>query len=685
MRRAGMLCVVLGLFLSACGGGGTALALAVSCGSAVAQGATVRLLLHGSAFDFGDVEVTGDAGTIANLTVDSPELLSFDFTAPSFPPGTLGPRTVVFTVTPRPGIPPSTCSVTIHLDPFVTSCTTSYPPDGDRAPTSGVHAGAFVVATITGGNFLPGGTLLVEPRGGGFEALHEVDAAAAFSAPGQFRVVNGTTVELTVPDVFSVGVATILDGSPNTGPATMRHLSPFGVLLTEEGCFRYVPAFLDFEDFLFELPGSVAGLGEVPGLSAPGKVAVGDVNVDGVPDVVVLAQQSTSAGAGAPEAFLLLADTFGAGVDRDGDGNSPDFAGSFTAQVINHPDMQTWVPEEGRGQAILLSNLDDDPELEIVLSVLDDQGGVDPVMLVDIEPGATVGDLTVLRPSILPDYSGGIAVGDFDHTSPHPDIAVLYGDEDPEDRKLVVFSSNAPFDYDSTVYDIPLPYEDYRPGALGAGDFDEDGDDDLIWGHYDEGDTDLAPQDPPILVARVDADAGDVGAPEEIANITGTPVADIDVFDANGDGRVDALVFVGGEVDGSLPADPDHLGAGVVTLLDPFSLDADAFVETTYRFVFWDRAGNGRGLAHADFDGDGVTDLATVNDFGEVLVVTGNGDGTFTDSGRSWQVVTGETESAGPVQSLAAADFDGDGLSEIIVGDMSNPPFNLVYWLNASR
>jgi hypothetical protein len=108
-------------------------------------------------------------------------------------------------------------------------------------------------------------------------------------------------------------------------------------------------------------------------------------------------------------------------------------------------------------------------------------------------------------------------------------------------------------------------------------------------------------------------------------------------------------------------------------------------VETTYRYVFWDRAGNGRALAHADFDGDQVTDLATVNDFGEILVLTGHGDGTFTDSGRSWQTVTGETESAGPVQGLDAADFDGDGLSEIVVGDMSNAPFNIVYWLNASR
>jgi hypothetical protein len=682
MRRAGMLCVVVCMVVAGCDGGGRqVLSLLVTCGSSVAEGSTVRLRLNGNDFNVNLVDVTVDAGTIANLTVDRPELLSLDFTAPTFPPGTLGPKTVVFTVSGSPGGASSSCTVLIHLAPFVTSCTTSYPGGADAAPTTGFHDGAPVVATITGGNFLSDGVMLVEPRGGSFEPLSEIGAADPFTGPGQFRVVSGTTVEMTVPDVFSVGSPTILDGSPNAGPAKLRYLSPFGVLLTEEECFRYVPAFLDFEELRYEVPGSVAGLGDVPGLSVPGKVAIGDVNADGVPDIVVLAQQTKRAD-GAPEAYLFLADTFGAGIDRDGDGKSPDFAGTFSVQVINHPDMQTLVSEEARGQSILLSNLDGDPQLEIVVPVVDEQG-TDPLLLVDIEPTGLVGTLTVVYPTIFPEYTSGIAVGDFDHTSPEPDIAALYGAEAPGDRKLVIFTSNGPFDYDSTVYDIPLPYEDYRPGALGAGDFDGDGDDDLIWGHYDEGDTGLFPEVPAILVARVDADAGDVGPPEEIGNFSGTPVAEIEIFDANGDGRVDALVFIGGETQGDLLG--DHLGAGVATFLDPFGLEADAFVETPYRFVNWDRAGNGRGLAQGDFNGDGVTDLATVNDFGEILVMTGRGDGTFAPSGRSWQVVTGETESAGPVQSLDAGDFDGDGLAEIIVGDMSNAPFNLVYWLNASR
>ena len=131
-------------------------------------------------------------------------------------------------------------------------CSTSYPLDHDAAPTTGIHAGSLVQVTITGGNFLAGGALLLEPRSGTFLPLSEIGPAAAFSATGQFRVLNGTTLEMTVPDVFSLSIATILDGSPNAGSVTLSMVTPFGAFLTEEACFRYVASFLDFEDFQLE-------------------------------------------------------------------------------------------------------------------------------------------------------------------------------------------------------------------------------------------------------------------------------------------------------------------------------------------------------------------------------------------------------------------------------------------------
>ena len=684
MRRAGMLCVVLGLFAAGCGGRGSrTFSFQVTCGSAVAEGATVHLTLEGKNLLQALVHVEASAGTIAHVVVESPETLAFDFTAPTFPPGTIGPKTVTFTVTEGVGAPPSLCSVTLYLNPFLASCSTTYPPDHSAAPTTGVADGAFVVVTMNGGNFLDGGALIVQTRGGSIVPLTEIDPLTPFTSPGQFRVMSGTTIQLSVPDVFSMGAATILDGSPNTGPATLTYVAPFGVVTTETGCFSYVPAFVDFEDFRFELPGSVVGQGPNPGYAAPGKVAVGDINNDGVPDIVVLAQQTFNAGTGAPDAFVLLADTFGPGIDRDGDGDSPDFAGSFTAQTINHPDAQTWVPDEARGTSIRLANLDSDPELEIIVPVLDDEGD-DAMMLVDIEPGGIVGDLTILRPSISTDYISGLAVGDFDHESPHPDIAALYGDNDPSDRKLVIFHSVGEFDYDSTVYDIPSPLDLYQADALGAGDFDADGDDDLIYGNYDPAQSGDDLSELPIVVIRVDADAREIGAFQVIGNLTGGCVPDIDIFDANGDGRVDAVVFIGGAVEGGLP--DELLGAGVATFLDPFELVADAFTETPYRFSGSRAEGNGRGMTHGDFDGDGVTDVATINEDAEIMVLLGNGDGTFRDSNRTWQVVAGDEHDFPQLaQSLDAGDFDGDGLSEIIVGDLTNAPFNLVYYVNASR
>ncbi|HEX5135955.1 MAG TPA: hypothetical protein VFY93_03205, partial [Planctomycetota bacterium] len=148
MRRAGVLGAILGAVLVGCGGGGgPAPALFLACNSVVAEGATVRLTFEGNGFVDGLVTVTPGEGAVSHVTVDGPELISFDFTAPTFPSGTLGPREILFSVVPRPGYEASTCSVTVHLRPFVTACVTSYLPDASAAPTTGVDAGALVVAT----------------------------------------------------------------------------------------------------------------------------------------------------------------------------------------------------------------------------------------------------------------------------------------------------------------------------------------------------------------------------------------------------------------------------------------------------------------------------------------------------------------------------------------------------------
>ena len=55
------------------------------------------------------------------------------------------------------------------------------------------------------------------------------------------------------------------------------------------------------------------------------------------------------------------------------------------------------------------------------------------------------------------------------------------------------------------------------------------------------------------------------------------------------------------------------------------------------------------GLTVADVNGDGMPDLLVGNDFGDVLVLLGNGDGTFQPYRRPTAI------------ALAVADLNGDG------------------------
>src|SRR5262249_18133895 len=165
-----------------------------------------------------------------------------------------------------------------------------------------------------------------------------------------------------------------------------------------------------------------------------------------------------------------------------------------------------------------------------------------------------------------------------------------------------------------------------------------------------------------------------------------TPYA-LTVADFNGDGKADIAVTTQNTTV-SAPTDDVTLllGNGNGTFQAPVSTVTDSF--TGFQNL---NAGGRSSIQSADFNGDGRTDLAVVNNkdtwglggraqarppfpaVGSVSVLLGNGDGTF-QAPRNFGVGIG-------ANSVAVGDFNGDGLPDFAVSSNNAPFLNL--FLNA--
>ena len=87
--------------------------------------------------------------------------------------------------------------------------------------------------------------------------------------------------------------------------------------------------------------------------------------------------------------------------------------------------------------------------------------------------------------------------------------------------------------------------------------------------------------------------------------------------------------------------------------------------------------GKGLGVACADYDGDGFTDIFVANDSVQCFLYHNNGNGTFDEVGLLAGVGVNEDGKTFAGMGIDFADFDNDGYPDIFVTDLSNERYML--------
>ncbi len=234
---------------------------------------------------------------------------------------------------------------------------------------------------------------------------------------------------------------------------------------------------------------------------------------------------------------------------------------------------------------------------------------------------------------------------------------------------------------DSTFEDVTeragVKGEGYSMGAA-AGDFDNDGFIDLYVTAYGGG-----------TLYRNNGD----GTFEDVTKRTGTSVngwpTSAGWLDYDRDGRLD--LFVVRYMDWNFEIGSLHCGElrpgyraychpdnfkGATNIL--FRQKANGtFEDVSQKAGINDPENKGLGVAFADFDGDGFTDIFIANDSVRQSLLRNKGDGTFEDIALLAGVGYDENGKTFAGMGVDAADFDNDGQPDVFITALSNETYPL--------
>jgi len=116
------------------------------------------------------------------------------------------------------------------------------------------------------------------------------------------------------------------------------------------------------------------------------------------------------------------------------------------------------------------------------------------------------------------------------------------------------------------------------------------------------------------------------------------------------------------------PAEPDHL----------YRNDGGRFTDVSEASgIRQVEPGRGLSVVAADFDGDGHQDLYVANDTTANFLFLGDGRGRFREVGLQSGCALGEDATEGGSMGIEAADYDGDGVLDILVTNYQNQINNL--------